>query len=665
MIRMGRLFWINTFFFGTYALFASFVIPSEENFLFQFVRSMLILIITLPLTGINISVIIEKFTWQKFDFLEKLNITAIMSLLFLPLLLTLEYGQFGILFKELPLINALVIFLLAIAYNPLSLEISHPQKDPPHENIAASFIIAFLLYFSLTLFIVSAYYPLTDSDPYHWFLTIQPELNANTLTPINLHRPLFSSLAYIFHITADIDLYAFFKYVLPFFILLTLLPTALIARLFPERIKQIATFLLPFGSVSFILYSQLPIPQAILNICITFFVFFLLYSWLAKRDFFYFFSGIFIFAAYFYHEIAILFFLLWLIVTLFKYRRNIVEKIYAHKFLTIFLFLILSASASSLYPLYGFIRNWLVRIVLVMIPPHTNFSFPFNYTNIDGNVVGWGSWLGIMKYYAFYTGPAVFVTIGIFVYFSLSPEFKKSLCEQWTQRKEFLVLSLSFFFFFAIAEILPRFFSVALLPERSWGFAGLFLLALIPPLFKYSKASNTWPALFLIGALLTNASAAIYINSLKKYLITPAQIESAEWIKYELPEEKIIFVHDYWSILRTHAQGEIIEVKDRRFYSDIQAFNTALMSFLGIDKRINENDKKEYDEQLALVTLERPVYIYYTQASRKNLYADRPYYKENLDTSPPAFVFDEYPERFKRVYSVPNDEIIIWQLIQK
>ena len=707
MIEMGRLFWVNTLFFGVYALFAIFALPFEETFLLHFIESIITLIIVLPLAGINIAAIIEKFTGQKFDLPEKLNIAAITSLLFLPLLLTLEYSQFGVLFKELPLINALVIFLVAIAYNPLSLEISHRQKDPPHESIAASFIISFLLYFSLTLFIVSAYYPLTDSDPYHWLLTIQPELDANTLTPINLHRPLFSSLAYIFHVTADIDFFSFFKYVLPFFMLLALLPTALIARLFPERIRQITIFLLPLGSASFILYSQLPIPQAIINICITFFIFFLLYSWLAKRDFFYFFSGIFIFTAYLYHEISLLVFLPWFITTLFQYRKNIVEKISANKLATILLIVILYSNTSSLYPLYGFIKNWLIRIVPIMISPHTNFSFPLTYTNIDGNVAGWGSWLGVMKYYAFYTGPAIFVTIGILVYSSLSPEFKKSFCEQWIKRKEFLVLSLSFFFFFAIAEILPRFFGVALLPERSWGFAGLFLLALIPLLFRYSKANNTWLALFLIGALLANAGAAIYINSLKKYLITPAQIESAEWIKYALPREKIIFTHDYWSVLRTHAQAEVIEVVDRQFYSNIRAFDTALRPFLSTQEETNEHYREylekisedidrfkrsnvnsdsaeifgnlhDLDEQSAKiesflqkrqgnqkVSAKRPVYIYYTQTSRKNLYANRPYFKDTSAALPPSFVFDDYPDRFKRIYSTPNNEVIIWQLIQE
>jgi hypothetical protein len=174
------------------------------------------------------------------------------------------------------------------------------------------------------------------------------------------------------------------------------------------------------------------------------------------------------------------------------------------------------------------------------------------YTNIDGNVVGWGNWLGVMKYYAFYVGPAVFVTIGILIYLSLSPELRKRFYNHWNEKKEFLVLGISFFLFFTIAEILPRFFSVALLPERSWGFAGLILLSTIPLFFKYSKTKNIWLAIFLIGAILTNIGGAIYINSLKKYLITPIQIESAEWIKYEIPEEKIIFTHEYWRILRVH-----------------------------------------------------------------------------------------------------------------
>ena len=65
MVAMGRLFWINTFFFGIYASFAIFTLPFEETFFLHFIRSVITLIIALPLAGINITAIVEKFTEQK------------------------------------------------------------------------------------------------------------------------------------------------------------------------------------------------------------------------------------------------------------------------------------------------------------------------------------------------------------------------------------------------------------------------------------------------------------------------------------------------------------------------------------------------------------------------------------------------------------------------
>lgn len=650
MMILGKLFWINVSFFCAYILSSIFSIFFGNIFLFHFIQSVTILIIVLPLTGMNLTTVIEKFTEQKFDLLEKLNIAAITSLIFLPFLLTFEYSQFGILSKNLPLINALVIFLIAIKYSPFSLE-TLGLKHFFSEVFTSSFVVSFFLYLILILSIATAFYPLPDSDPYYWLSTLQQEFSANAITTINLYRPLFSSFVYIFHITANVDFYAFLKYVFPFFTLLVLLPTALVARLFSKRAEQITIFLLPLASASSILYFQMPIPQAIINICTTFFIFFLLYAWFAKKEFFYFFAGVFIFTAYFYHEIAILIFLPWAIVALFQHYKAFTKIVFTHKLLaTLLIILLFIYNAYFISPIYGFIASWFIRIA-PLINWHTNFLFPMVYVNIDGNAVGWGSWFGVIEYYAFYAGPAAFMTIGIFVSFLWSSELRGAVFEQWRKSKEFFTLSIIFLLFFIIAEIFPRLFSVALLPERSLSFAGLFLLAFIPVYFKYSAKKHAWLTLLLIGAIFITCGAAIYTNSLKKYLITPAQVSSAEWIKHNLPKGVFFAQTSNRTVITIFSQSQLIEIPDQIFYTDISIFNANLKSFL-------------WQQEVLPPKYQQPIYIYYSRASDKNPYANRPYFKDT-QSNPTAFVFDEHPDRFRRLYAAPNDEVIIWQLTQQ
>ncbi len=201
-----------------------------------------------------------------------------------------------------------------------------------------------------------------------------------------------------------------------------------------------------------------------------------------------------------------------------------------------------------------------------------------------------------------------------------------------------------------------------------------------------------------------NASAALYINNLKQYLITTPQLNSAEWIKNALPEERVILTHNNESLLRTHSQSRILNSTDPDFYNDIRIFDSLIQKYqvtsLDIDtvymdyqgklvqsvqdlKNIDmQNDntlmlksvsdiKKLTDtflKDVEIVSNTSPktesldtIYIYYAKTNPLNPYIHRPYNTEPGQSTDQTLVFDKYPERFLRLYSGPNDEVIIWQ----
>src|SRR3990167_6351272 len=309
----------------------------------------------------------------------------------------------------------------------------------------------------------------------------------------------------------------FFLYFFPpFFFLLSLLPAVLLSRFYVRTTSRFALYLLPLASASAILYSLMPIPQALLNICITFFIYFLLYSLFSQKQSFYFLAGAVIFGTYFYHEAALLIFLPWFVITVYFYRCSILKKIQENKLSSILAFLLILSYGQSLFvPMYTFLSLWITRIAKILLQVQINFSFPLAYANVDGNQVGWINWIGVVKYYLFYAGPTVFfilflLFIGIF-YLRKTTVQKRFL--EYASQKEVAVFILSFLLFFILAEILPRFFSFALFPERAWGFAGFFIIAFFLLFIREFPHKYPWLVSIFIATVILNMGSATYINS--------------------------------------------------------------------------------------------------------------------------------------------------------
>ncbi|TXH07767.1 MAG: hypothetical protein E6R05_00160 [Candidatus Moraniibacteriota bacterium] len=494
---------------------------------------------------------------------------------------------------------------------------------------------------------------------------------------------------------------------MPGFLLLTLFPTGLIARRVTRSFDRLVILLLPLSSASIIIYFLLPIPQALINVVFTFFILLLLHALFTKNNFFSFLAGITLLLGYFYHDMALLFLVPWVLVTLVSERKTLGKSILTHKLSALLLVLLLLPYHATLAPIFNFFKNWLVRIFQVMERWEPNFAFPLAYVNIDGRAVGWGNALGVAKYYLFYGGPLLLITLTLFLFIILSSKQRKKLLETCSSRQEMIILLLVFLLFFSLAEVLPRFLSISLLPERALGFASLASVSIIP--LVYFLLSTKWRTALVwlvFMALCINTGAALYINSLKKDLISPARIASMEWIKKSLPDDRVMVVQHDLTIMKTFSQTEsILEIASPTLYTDISLFDRALE--ISVDPTVIPRLRTAYAEylrqtrestarlqdldpatlqdvsviktELAGITLatsgllksfpsdtlegrspfsRKPVYIYYAK-QEDSLYTSRPYYQSEQAID--AFVFDSDP-RFVKIYSDEENQVFIWKL---
>lgn len=697
--RFGSLFWLNILIFVLVGLGVATSTLLPHSLWLRSLQAIVVSLAVYLLSGLNLAAIAEKIFSSDLDVLEKMALAAIFGLLFPPLILTLEYSFLGLLFPSLPLLNAALIFLAAIILNPWTLDRKAKNVSPSASRLP--FWIALAAYLLIIFSIVLAYYPLPDYDPYYWLPKFTEEFAEGSIVTLDLHRPLFSSFSYIFNQTAGVDLYFLFKYVFPFLFLLVFFPIALMVRNFQGTLASLALFFLPLASAGVLLYSLMPIPQALLNICIVFFVSFLVYAWFSGKNFFYFLGGVTMFVTFFYHEAAVLFFVPWFVVTLFSYRRFLWSLVRAHKLVSVLVTLLILSHVSFLAPLYNFLALWISQAYQLMPIFHPNWRFPLEYANVDGSQVGWGSWQGVAKYYLFYAGPALAVLLaGLFILWATHKREWHDFTSAFF-RKELAVALWIFLVFFSLAEIFPRFFGFALLPERAWGFAGLIAVFLVPVMLRLTgrKYQSLFLAAFL-AAILLNAGAALYVNAQKKYLIPPEHVESAVWIRRELPPDRIIFSRGNVNLLEVHAGSRYVNVRDPLFYTDISVFDgeyrvlagipgtpieyRPLLSELGMSITQWQEDVATDPEIVAsrvrvaqglLARLEamaspqvqtimpQHVYIYYAAVSPKNMYAERPYFEKEKYELDKTFVFDRYPDRFRRVYADTADQVIIWKVL--
>ncbi|PJA86615.1 MAG: hypothetical protein CO141_03835 [Candidatus Moranbacteria bacterium CG_4_9_14_3_um_filter_42_9] len=702
---------INFFLFFFYFLFLIFPPATDNSFILRILFSLISLLVSLVLFGINFGLIIQWLIKKKYELWEFLSIASLGSLIFSPLLLTSEFTVFKILFPNLPIVNSFFIFILILFIFTLKknsrdfLSINIPKLNAA-EIIKSNFTLFFFFYFAVIFFLVTAYYPLPDLDPYYWHADITKSFSKNTITEIGSYRPLFSSLAYIFNQTSRVDLYAYFKYVIPFLSLLILIPANLFSKNFFSPLKKTLIFLFPIINASVFLYLETPIPQAILTIILFYFLFFLAHCSLSGKKEFFYFGGLSIFISYFYHEAAFLVFIGWLASFLIFDAKEIFAKFKKNK-LALFLLIITLATNTSLIKnqlafLVGFSKSTYHRL----LSPILNLKFPASYVNVDGNAMGWVGISGIAKYYAYYVGFSFFIIFFLFIIKLIkNSEFRIFVKSNLLKNKSIFALVFCFSLFFLIAEIIPRFPGIAFLPERAWNFGGIFSTVFIIFIFVFLKDNKKILYYALILSFFINLSGAIYVNSQKKYLISNEQLSSAQWITDNLPKDRILFSSNKnVNLLKTFSHSKVIPTSDNFYFKSNdfgKKFDTKILSesFVQdyqmeykniieeitqqIDKLSNKNiysDNKEviaYADDISkdltkikylkipneeFLNKQFKYYVYYSNEDSRNPYLNRPYYKKNEIVNT-EFIFDRYPDKFRRVYYNQKSNIIIWQIL--
>jgi hypothetical protein len=683
--------------------------PPDESRLFRIGTSVIFLIAIFVLPAINATALLSRVFKCAFDAIEFLSVSVAFALLFVPLILCIESDVLNILFPELPLVNALVSFV-AFALFYLRRDIPYPHALPLTIT-GATFPFRNALFTSLIIMIgaiigiVTAYYPLPDLDPYYWMTVFQDQFAKGIISSLTSYRPLFSSLTYLFNQAARVDLYAFFKYLIPFFALTPLIPAVLIARRFARFIPQLIILLTPLVNASFFLYTTLPIPQSIFNSLLIIAIFFALHALLSGKKFYFHLAGIVLLFGFFFHEMAAIPFIAWLTALLVTERNTLLRFAQHNRLTTGLVLAIILSNFSLLSPLLAFTTDWTIKVIALIAQSHTNFLFPAQYVNIDGNNVGWQGFFGVIRYYTYYFGPA-----SAFILLSLPFIFRRTTIRSCIKKQEVLFLLLSLLLFLLISDILPRFFNIALLPERALGFVSLFLLAFTPFLLIKLRDQVTTPRYrfiphILLIALFINLGGALYINSLKTYLITPAQLRSAQWIRANLPQQHIIFANDHHRLLTFYAGANVDEIRNPELYFNTHVLDEHLADYTPkqvsrpntIRTQLNDvsdsladlankqdpfkthfllsvrNESARLENILASIEAEiilmdtsdtTPAkrYIYFAAPSDKNPYANRPYMMRTTRQVEP-FIFDQLPERFRRIYSDQENAIYLWEIL--
>jgi hypothetical protein len=635
---------------------------------------------------------------------ETLALSAFFSLTVPPLLLTLENESLYVLFPQLPLVNALGIFAITLiaAFTVSRHTLQQPSPFALTWQALARYVtspffgLSFVLYGTIAVNVTGAFYALPDLDPYYWLSSFRDMIAQGKLTGLSGYRPLFSSLTYIFTQGAHIDLYAFFKYVLPASFLALLPAFVLVAQPLKHSWQKTIIAFFPFVNGVTFLYMTEPIPQAILSLLVFFSIAFLAYSFLTGNTLFLLLSGLPLLFGYFYHEANAILLLIWALFMLFFFRKTTLQLVMQNKLSAcLFLLLILPYLSSPAHFLYERIE----MLTILLYSAKINLLFPQHYVNIDGNQMGWGNFWGVIKYYLFYMGPAVFLAIAAPVaLWKKYPGQKKFL-----KRPEIVLALLSFGVFFVIAEILPRVANIALLPERAWIFAGPYALFLLFPLFQTRFGQNKVFLGLLIASFIINLGGALYINTLKKYIVTDAQLASAEWIRNTLPDNRVLFSFGNHRLLTFYGSSQLASIKNPDFYFDHEASTAEIASYktkktppsleqyrkqikksasklLDFSATTSEEDAAQTVSMLAQeikdldtvrlgleaslqpINTNHSLYIYYAAPHPKNPYANRPYVQQ-LPSKEDKIIFDQYPEEFKKIYADEVEKIYIWQIL--
>lgn len=668
-----------SFFFAVY-LIVTLTSHFTDNIIIKFIQIAGGLFFLIFGTGMGSVLILQWIFKRKFDLWEFISLSLISSLLFLPIILNLEFALFKKVDSWYPLANILILWCTAgtlLFLKKTSLPVISSKL-----SLKNPLLIVLLLSLIFTAIQILSFKALPDLDPYKWLFKYTYQFENHLLD--TYERPLFGSFIYIGTALTNIEIFNFFKYVLPFFFSLVLFPAWMVARNFRDKNKQRLFLLFVFTSPVTILYAETAMPQMPLIIISYFFTFFLLYSAIKKDHFFLYASGILMFLAFFYHQAAFIIFIAWMIPVIITKRK----ALFSNKTLLLLTVAILFFNLHHLRTVYAFAEYWIKRIIPHFFKENNiNLLYPAQYINTDNQIMGWNSVSGVIKFYSFYVGPLIGLVLAGFIFLLFQKKFRSYISKRFKNNTALFALISSFVAFFIIAEIFPRFPNIALLPDRAWIFCGIFFYIFLFLILNYiQKISFKNMVIFLLFFAI-GISGTIYINYLKRYLISPMQLESAEWIKKHLPNNRVFLSFGHRSLLPVHAGTPFVRISPNVYCTkDIQEFYEAFDNLennsKGEKNKITVINPLEFPVKISrpimneniysfnfIYSLEnKPIYVYYSRLHLKNPYRERSYGMASWGMEPcpdGKFLFDDYPEKFERIYYQKDlfDEVAIWKIL--
>jgi hypothetical protein len=267
--------------------------------------------------------------------------------------------------------------------------------------------------------------------------------------------------------------------------------------------------------------------------------------------------------------------------------------------------------------------------------------------------------------------------------------------------------------FFLVTEIFPRFFNIALLPDRIWTFLAILLLF---PLFFLvvlieKEIFPPWQKHFLFFGLSLSLCVGVmgtaYVSSQFQYLSSPEEMQAFRWIQERLPRDRVLFHFSYGDLLSYHSKSKVYKLPNDFLQSlasgslSEKPFSCQLKKDVKQDVYLIEDvvthlslqfdhEKSQYiflnspsgialqdkisrltDESKALkevlnnldILCRRPLYIYVSYSQEKNPFRERAYDTGfSFETEHEAVaVLNQYPNMLKLVFQ--NEGVFIWRVV--
>ncbi len=472
-------------------------------------------------------------TTRKLDGAQLLTLYLLLALLGVPGLLLAQAYILGQAQPFFVAFNAIAAAVLGYIVTRRQKATINTFKPPP------LLVGIFLLQLLLVGWLASSYLALPDVDAYHWLNVYRRSFAAGAIDQLP-QRPLFSALIYSLDQIPGFTDELILKYAVPLLSLTTLAPAWLVARNVTGKIGKSVLLLIPLASPSLIVQAQMGTPQAVLIVLTVFFVFMLLHARRGGQNIWHNIAGITVLAAALYHGLALVFFSAWLAASAWRHkRRRLLLPLLA-----------LPVIAAAPY--------WLRYLPQLMDDIRLNLSFPSAFTTIDGVHNGWPGVAGTLRYYTFYMGltlPLLVLAGGYF--YARRARCRRALVREVKSRAG-LTLMAVFIFFFAVAELLPRYFNIVILADRAWLYACLAAVVFLIPLFKcLSGRPRRLLSWLLILSLAVNTAGAVYVNNLKKHLLPDYAVSASRWIDRNVPSDKTVLLNRTTDYIDAYARVNV------------------------------------------------------------------------------------------------------------